>query len=229
MADAADSKSVVRKDVEVQVLSPAPITSKSCGLHWSANTNCCGLATIWQPQSSLSHHSATSRQCATSLACQQGEASKAPRIPGLMLLADMLRVFAAHRGLGLLHRGQCVREVAFPCRRVLARAIAERNGAETPVREWHARLARYGCRSRQADFVVTGTERGRMPCRRRSMGVRRVKPQSRRELRVASLPRYGRLSFDWRGRKEGSRATLLYKSQFFVDCRRGRVQRHRRC
>jgi hypothetical protein len=34
---------------------------------------------------------------------------------------------------------------------------------------------------------------------------------------------------DRQGQKGGSRATLLYKSQFFVNCRGGGMQRHGRC
>jgi hypothetical protein len=37
--------------------------------------------------------------------------------------------------------------------------MAARYGAETLVREWHARFVCAGCGSRRVDFVVTGTER----------------------------------------------------------------------
>jgi hypothetical protein len=37
--------------------------------------------------------------------------------------------------------------------------MAARSGAETLVREWHARLVCSGCGSRRVDLVVTGTER----------------------------------------------------------------------
>ena len=40
--------------------------------------------------------------------------------------------------------------------------MAERYGAETTVIDWHARVACSACRSRQAEFVVMGTER-RLP------------------------------------------------------------------
>jgi hypothetical protein len=41
--------------------------------------------------------------------------------------------------------------------------MAERYGAETAVPEWRDRLVCSGCGSRQVEFVVTGTERRRIP------------------------------------------------------------------
>jgi hypothetical protein len=41
--------------------------------------------------------------------------------------------------------------------------MAERYGAEMAVPEWSGRLLCSGCGSRQVDFVVTGTERRRIP------------------------------------------------------------------
>jgi hypothetical protein len=38
------------------------------------------------------------------------------------------------------------------------REMAEQYGAETPVPDWHQRLACSGCGSRHVDYVVTGTE-----------------------------------------------------------------------
>jgi hypothetical protein len=38
-------------------------------------------------------------------------------------------------------------------------AMAERYGAEMTVIAWHARFVCSGCGCRQADFVVTGSER----------------------------------------------------------------------
>jgi hypothetical protein len=37
--------------------------------------------------------------------------------------------------------------------------MAQRYGAETPVRDWRERLVCSKCGSRQVDMVVTGTER----------------------------------------------------------------------
>jgi hypothetical protein len=44
-----------------------------------------------------------------------------------------------------------------------AAEMAERYGYDVPVRDWCERLACSKCGSRQADMVVTGTERRRQP------------------------------------------------------------------
>jgi hypothetical protein len=41
--------------------------------------------------------------------------------------------------------------------------MAARYGAETSVVDWRDRLVCSGCGSRQVEFVVTGTERRRIP------------------------------------------------------------------